>query len=167
MQISATHGNFIHADVSYVQKVLKRFLSFFSSDVDMDFLLLVCYMACITIIYVVNELFSVSECSLYFCWLTNMAFSVSLTELQCVSAHCLVHNGYKVCAYLAKLQLRIYILLGKFRLITHQNKHYKHIFIFGLLWLGYPVNSEVSVCKLVQLSATNGQESLVLFLSLQ
>nr|POE46033.1 hypothetical protein CFP56_36041 [Quercus suber] len=28
-----------------------------------------------------------------------------------VTAHCLVHNGYKVCAYLAKLQLRIYILL--------------------------------------------------------
>ncbi|KAL0017630.1 hypothetical protein SO802_004699 [Lithocarpus litseifolius] len=46
-----------------------------------------------------------------FGWLTNMAFSVSLTELQCVSAHCLVHNGYKVCAYLAKLQLKIYILL--------------------------------------------------------
>lgn len=101
------------------RKYSKRFLSFFSSDVDMDLLLLVCYMACITIIYVVNGLFSVSEFSLYFCWLTNMAFSVSLTELQCVSAHCLVHNGYKVCAYLAKLQLRIYILLGKFRLITH------------------------------------------------
>ena len=113
------HRNFIHADVSYVQKVLKTFFVIFLLGCRYGLLVTSLLYGLHYFIYVVNELFSVSEFSLYFCWLTNMAFSVSLTELQCVSAHCLVHNGYKVCAYLAKLQLRIYILLGKFRLITH------------------------------------------------